>query len=366
MFEHPLFLLGLFLIPVVVWRMFSTRERNSIPLSSVGSLAQLPRSWRVKLAWIPEALMLCGVCLAIIALARPRMGREQVVIDSEGIAMEIVVDKSGSMQAMDFQIDGTSVDRLTAIKSVASDFITGDLDELNDDFGKNSLFGRASDLIGLISFAGYADAVTPPTLDHTFLLAQLENTRIVNQRSEDGTAIGDAISLAIEKLGSLDQTRKSKVTSKVIILMTDGENTAGEFDPLAAAELAKTMGVKVYTIGVGTKGRAPFPTRHPFTGERTMQWMQVNIDETTLKKIANLTGGEYFRATNTNSLKAIYEAIDSMEKTKIESHRFTDYREFAIQSFSAMGIRFPPIALMSLYSLSLSILLKHLVIRSVL
>ena len=143
---------------------------------------------------------------------------------------------------------------LTAIKNVAGKFVTG---------GEN-LDGRFSDLVGLITFAGYADGETPPTLDHAFLVSQLNNAQIVTNRSEDGTAIGDAISLAVEKLNALDQRQKQKVKSKVIILLTDGENNAGELEPIQAAELAQTMGIKVYTIGVGTKGQAPVPVTDAF------------------------------------------------------------------------------------------------------
>ena len=188
----------------------------------------------------------------ILSLARPRHGREQTIIESEGIAIQMVVDRSGSMRALDFKIENQHVDRLTAIKNVANKFVLGEDDS-------DTLPGRISDLIGLITFAGYADATTPLTLDHTFLMAQLDNTRIVSQRREDGTAIGDAISLAVEKLNSLDQRQQEKIESKVIILLTDGENTAGEVEPMQAAELAAAMGIKVYAIGVGTKGRAPFP-----------------------------------------------------------------------------------------------------------
>ncbi|MFG0262669.1 MAG: VWA domain-containing protein [Novipirellula sp. JB048] len=360
MFESPWFLLLLIIVPVIAWKMFAAPQRWSIAFSSTRWVAAIRPSWRQRIAWLPDLLTLLAVVMTIVALARPRMGREQTVIESEGVAMEIVVDRSGSMQAMDFQLDGKHVDRLTAIKNVASSFIRGDEAEATP----GPLAGRASDLIGLITFAGFADAITPPTLDHAFLLAQLNRTTIVSQRDEDGTAIGDAISLAVEKLQSLDTDGKTDVKSKLIILMTDGENTAGEFEPLQAAELAKTMGIKVYTIGVGTKGRAPFPTHHPFTGEATVQWMDVNIDEETLRKIAEITGGEYFRATDTQSLTAIYDAIDQLEKTKIESYQFTDYRELAVQSFSCKGIHFPPIALIALGLIASSVVLRYGLMQS--
>ena len=201
----------------------------------------------------------------IIAMARPREGREHTMVHSEGIALEMVVDRSSSMTAMDFRLDGTNVDRLTAIKNVAGRFVAGDPtdDGRSDDSISGTLSGRVSDLVGLIAFARYADAITPPTLDHAFLTSQLESIQIETRRQEDGTAIGDAISLAVEKLDSMDKRKQEKVKSKVIILLTDGENTAGEVDPISAAELATTLGIKIYTIGVGTKGRAPVPSRSP-------------------------------------------------------------------------------------------------------
>ncbi len=190
---------------------------------------QLRPTLRQRLTWLPSALTIAAIVFLILGLARPREGREQTIAESEGIAIEMVVDRSGSMQAMDFQVDGQHVDRLTAIKKVAGNFVTGD----------KELDGRFSDLVGLITFAGYADGETPPTLDHAFLVSQLNNARIVTNRSEDGTAIGDAISLAVEKLNALDARQKNKVKSKVIILLTDGENNAGELEPIPPLSLPK-------------------------------------------------------------------------------------------------------------------------------
>ncbi len=216
--------------------------------------------------WLPAALTLAAIAVTIVALARPREGRDQTVVEADGIAIEMVVDRSGSMRALDFQVDGKHVDRLTAIKSVASRFIQGD-DETKQNDG---LAGRVSDLVGLVTFAGYADAITPPTLDHAFVMAQLNYQQIVMQRSEDGTAIGDAVSLAVEKLNSLDKRQQEKVKSKVVVLLTDGENNAGQVDPQQAAELAAKMGVKIYTIGVGTRGRGTH------AGPQSVHWATGN------------------------------------------------------------------------------------------
>ena len=252
MFHHPWFLVLLTLLPVVGWRMWSARRRQSVSYSSAASNWDLRPSWRQRLQWLPPTLLFLAAGLMIVCLARPRIGRDKTVVYSEGIAIELVVDRSGSMRALDFKIDGTHVDRLTAIKNVASKFVMGD-----EETAAGSLPGRISDLIGLITFAGYADALTPLTLDHHFLVDQLKRTEIVNRRAEDGTAIGDAISLAVDKLSTLEKRQESEIKSKIVILLTDGENTAGEIDPMQAAELASTLGIKIYTIGVGTKGRAP-------------------------------------------------------------------------------------------------------------
>jgi len=316
--------------------------------------SQLTPSIRQRMLWLPKLLILLSLLFLIISLARPREGRDQTITESEGIAFEMVVDRSSSMQALDFKIDGEHVDRLTAIKSVAGKFILGD----------EELEGRFSDLVGLITFAGFADGVTPPTLDHGFLAASLNNSQIVDVRSEDGTAIGDAIALAVEKLNALDENRDEKVKSKIMILLTDGENTAGELEPVAAAELAQTMGIKIYTIGIGTKGQAPIPYVDPF-GRQRVQMMPVNIDEKTLRKIAEVTEGKYFRATDTDSLTAIYEEIDQLEKTKVETENFVDYRELAVQSWRPAGFFVPPTLLISFTLLLTGVVLQHSWLREV-
>jgi len=187
----------------------------AIRFTSVSIAKRLSPTLRQRLLWLPKLLALLALLFLIVGLARPREGRDRTIVNSEGIAIEMVVDRSGSMQALDFKIDGEHVDRLTAIKNVAGKFVTGDPE------GDQDLEGRFSDLVGLITFAGFADGVTPPTLDHGFVVANLNKTEIVEVRSEDGTAIGDAIALAVEKLNALDERQEEKVKSKVIILLTD-------------------------------------------------------------------------------------------------------------------------------------------------
>jgi Ca-activated chloride channel family protein len=289
----------------------------------------------------------------MVALAGPREGREHTISDAEGIAIQLVVDRSGSMRAMDFQKQEQPVDRLTAIKDVVGRFVLGD----------HRLDGRFSDLVGLITFAGLADGMTPLTLDHTFVVAQLNKTAIVDRRSEDGTAIGDAIGLAIEKLSGLDKQQQHAIKSKIVILLTDGESNAGDLDPIQAAELAKTLDIKVYAIGVGTNGRAPVPVSDPFSGRIVMRWMDVNIDEETLEKIADTTGGKYFRATDTESLEEIYREVDRLEKSKVEEHHYVDYRELAVQPIQIGAMRLPAVAVCALVCIALHVLLKNTVFK---
>jgi len=364
LFHSPQFLWLLLLIPVLAWRRFRTsRSYDAVSFSSVEITDGLPRTMRQRLAWLPDALLLLAIGALIVALARPRDGRQRTVSQSEGIAIELVVDRSGSMQALDFRIDGNRVDRLMAIKNVVSEFVLGSDSLGSDSLADSSLGGRFNDLIGLATFAGYADAVTPPTLDHGFLVATLNQTQIVDQRSEDGTAIGDAIALATEKLNALDAREKQKIKSKIIILLTDGESNAGSLEPLQAAELAETLGIKIYTIGVGTQGQAPFPVQDQFSGRMVLRSMEVNIDEDTLKKIAELTDGKYFRATDTDSLASIYREIDELEKTEVESKQYVDYRELAVSDYPSRWGTIPPLIAIVLVLLISRVFLQTFWIR---
>ena len=359
MFHSPWYFLLLLLLPLIAWRLFSKQRKSSIRCTSVSIAKRLSPTLRQRLLWLPKLLTLLALLFLIVGLARPREGRDRTIVNSEGIAIEMVVDRSGSMQALDFKIDGEHVDRLTAIKNVAGKFVTGDPE------GDQDLEGRFSDLVGLITFAGFADGATPPTLDHGFVVANLNKTEIVEVRSEDGTAIGDAIALAVEKLNALDERQEEKVKSKVIILLTDGENTAGELEPVAAAEVAQTMGIKIYTIGVGTKGQAPFPVLNRFTGRQMVRMIEVNIDEETLQKVAQTTGGKYFRATDTDSLMGIYQEIDQLEKTKVESKNFTDYRELAVQPYRLGSLSIAPLLLIAFGLLIGRVVLQNTWLRAI-
>ncbi|KAA1259557.1 von Willebrand factor type A domain protein [Rubripirellula obstinata] len=362
LFLHPWFLL---LLPVAFGLAFRAWRREGVTVVSYSSAAtrwNLRPSLRQRLAWLPKMLTLVALVTMILALARPRDGKERTSVDSEGIAIELVVDRSSSMRALDFKIDGESVDRLSAVKDVATKFVLGDSGTSSDD--ANELAGRLTDRIGLVQFAGYADAITPPTLDHSFLAGQLDRIRIADSQAEGGTAIGDAVSLAAERLSSLTAKNEKQIQSKVIILLTDGENTAGSVEPMQSAELAKSLGVKVYAIGVGTQGQAPFPVRQTRDGRMLVRMMDVSIDEDTLKAIADTTGGRYFRATDTDSLKQIYQEIDQLERTKFEVNSYVDYKELAVRWIQTSWGKLPPLLLIALFALGMKLLLSQTLFRS--
>ena len=312
----------------------------------------LPRSLRSKTAWLPALLRTIAIILLIVCIARPQKRFEKIQQKADGVAIELVIDRSSSMNAHDFTIDGRAVDRLTAVRRVAGDFIGG----------MGSLHGRSGDLIGLVTFAGFADSNCPMTFDHEFLVTDvLDSVEIVDERSEDGTAIGDALALAVERLSSLDERVKSEsgsnIQSKVIILLTDGENNRGDISPLTAADMAAAMSITVYTIGAGTDGWAPYPVIDIF-GRTTMRNQRVEIDEETLQAIAATAGGKYFRATDTASLEEIYAAIDEMERTEITQRTYVNHVDMAVQSVNIAGFELPPLLFVCFLSLITSVFLR--------
>ena len=315
----------LLLIPLLAIVLLRRRREQPAALySSVELLKSLPITFAQRVRRILPGVKLIGLLLIIAALARPQLGREEFRIRTEGIAVQMCIDRSGSMQALDFPVDGQQVDRLTAVKSVFHDFVAG-----NDDFD-----GRPDDLIGLVAFGGFATALCPPTLDHGALLDVLQGVeipkpirddqgRIINERllqEEQATAIGDALALAVDRLKDLDSK------SKVIVLLSDGENTAGVISPEDAADAAAQFGIKIYAVGVGTTGMAPYPGVDIF-GRSVLQAQQVRLDEATLKRLAEKTDGQYFNAQDTEALKRVYAEIDQLEKTEVEGRLYTEYRE---------------------------------------
>ncbi len=243
-----------------------------------------------------------SVVLILIALAGPRLALENTPVYTEGVDMVLALDSSGSMLAEDFTIGGSRKNRLEVVKQVAAEFISK----------------RPADRIGLVTFAALAYTVCPLTLDHDWLKENL--ARIEIGAIEDGTAIGSAISSSLSRLVS------SRAKSKIVVLLTDGVNNAGKISPLAAAEAAKGLGIRIYTIGVGTRGPVPYPVQDMF-GRRQYQHVTIDLDEEVLSQIASVSSGKYYQATDAGRLAAIYEEIDALEKTRMEESGFRQYRE---------------------------------------
>ena len=352
-FHNAWLLLLLLFIPLLWWRWSLGRFKTGITYTSTVDFSLLPSSLRSKTLWIPSVLRTLALILLIVCIARPQKRFEKTKQATDGVAIEMVIDRSSSMYAHDFTIDGKAVDRLTAVRKVAGDFING----------MGSLHGRSSDLIGLVTFAGYADSNCPMTFDHEFLVTDVLNSiRIVNERAEDGTAIGDALALAVERLASLDERVKSEsgntIQSKVIILLTDGENNQGDIDPRTAADMAAAMNITVYTIGAGTNGWAPTPVQDMF-GNTVMRNQRVQIDEETLREIADITKGMYFRATDTESLEEIYAQIDEMERTEIIERSYVNHVDMAVQSVAIAGFNIPPLLLVAFLFLLADMFLRN-------
>ncbi len=328
----PLALLLLLLIPLLGWLMLRKKQTAAVTFSSLNAVRDCPVSWRVRLRPLLVIARLVCLALLIIGLARPRKGTVLSEISTEGVAIEIVVDHSGSMGTeMDYY--GQKLNRLETLKKVLSDFI----------MGKEGLAGRSGDLLGLVTFARYPDTVCPLVLSHNVLLEFLKNTGIVRLRSEDGTAIGDAVALAaarlqkaeqeiqqrnkkLNKAGILTTAEKAdfKIKSKAIILLTDGRNNMGQYIPMQAAEMAKKWGIKIYTVGIGS-GQA-FATVQTMMGTFKMP-VEQDLDEPLLKAIAETTGGFYGRADDAQALREIIEKIDKLEKTEVKSVQYTQYAE---------------------------------------
>lgn len=281
-----------------------------INISTVEGVRRAPRTFRYWLRHLPIILRVVAIALMIVAIARPQTIEESRTSSSEGIDIMMAIDVSGSMLARDFEPD-----RITAAKRVASSFISD----------------RYGDRIGLAVFAGEAFTQSPLTTDQGTLQTLLG--RIRSGLIEDGTAIGDGLATALNRL------RESEAKSKVIILLTDGVNNRGAIAPLTAAKIAKDMGVKVYTIGIGTEGMAPYPRVDAYGKIVDYVKAKVEIDEKVLSTIAEETGGEYFRATDNQKLEAIYDQINTLEKSKVEVTERTIYHEeYLIWALVAMGL----------------------------
>jgi Ca-activated chloride channel family protein len=310
----PWFLLLLALVPLVLpWR---GRKRRSaaVRYPTLAALRAVAPRGAAHRRLVLFALRAVVLALVVLALARPQAGTASTKLRREGIDIVLAVDVSGSMLAEDFTAGTMRASRIDAVKGVVKEFVAA----------------RPDDRVGLVLFAARPYTQCPLTLDHGWLLQNLERARV--GMIEDGTAVGSALAAAVNRL------RGSTARTKLVILLTDGQSNAGRITPLTAAEAAGTLGIKVYTVGAGTRGLAPFPAQDMF-GNRVYRPVQVDIDEETLRKIANATGGRYFRATDTASLRDVYSEIDRSEKTAFESPEFFDYRElYPWLGWPALGI----------------------------
>ncbi|MEM7164137.1 MAG: VWA domain-containing protein [Planctomycetota bacterium] len=303
------------LAPIVFW--LASRAPGAVTFSNLDLLRKLPKSWKSRLAPVPPLLLALATVSLAVALAGPRIGDSDTRIKREGIAIGMVVDRSGSMRALDFVRDGEQIDRLEVVKEVFREFV----------LGGSAGDGRPDDLIGLIGFARYADGLCPLTLDHANLVQILDDVQIAGL-DEDGTGLGEGLGLAVERL------LRYPGASKVAILLTDGVSNVGDLEPLQAAELAAANDVKVYCIGIGSTGTAPFPQLDrqgrviTGPGGRARQRpMRVELDEKTLKAIADRTGGRYYNARTLDGLSDVYREIDQLERREIEELRYLQYRE---------------------------------------
>jgi Ca-activated chloride channel family protein len=324
-FAQPLYFGLLLLIPFMIWWQLrnKTKDNPAVRLTTLAGIAQVKPTWRVRLRPILFALRLLAFAALSIALARPQSSNTTENIDSEGVDIVLSIDVSGSMLAEDLQPN-----RIEAAKKVALQFVDA----------------RPTDRLGLVIFSGESFTQCPITIDHNVLKEQL--SQIKSGVLQDGTAIGMGLATGVDRL------RYAKGKSRILILLTDGVNNAGLIDPITALEIAKSYKVRVYTVGVGSMGQAPYPVQTPFGIQKQM--MPVQIDEVLMKKISLETGGKYYRATNNTSLATIYKDIDKLEKTKVEISSYKHYAEL-----------FFPFALFAIACLILEMVLRYTVFRSI-
>lgn len=325
---QPWFLLAALLAAPAVW--WSLRSAGRVVFSSLRALPHGGETWRTRLAWVPDALLGLGVVALAIALAGPRAGDKTSRVRRQGIAIVMAVDVSGSMRALDLSEKNRELTRLDAVKQVFERFV----------LGGRGLDGRPDDAIGLVAFARYADTRSPLTLDHGNLATAARQLDFAEEH-EDGTHIGAGLELAVTRLAELKPGDQH--VGRIVILLTDGESNVHDIDEDTAIEDAVEAGVKVYTIGAGTNGIAPIRVTRRDGGSE-LRSMPVSIDEATLRKIADKTGGQYFRATDHASLAKIYGQIDQLERTTIEQEQFTEYHQY-YGAFVALAMALVALAL---------------------
>ena len=325
-FESPWAFVLLLAIPLAIWFSRRARQTGTIRFSSIANASRSGRSWRTRFRHLPLALRVFALVLLTIGLARPQQGREKVHDVNEGVAIEMIVDRSGSM-GQEMVYEGLRLNRLEVVKKIFKEFVLGNGEDLE---------GRKNDLIGMIVFARYADTVCPLTLSQGVLDRFIDDVHLVTQKSEDGTALGDGLALAAARLKTAEEHMKKRgasrhpddyrIKSKVIILLTDGQSNTGKRAPLEAARLAGKWGIKVYTIGIGS-AESSVTIQTPFGDYRVPRAPGAGVDEATLKAIAAETDGTYWQASTADKLRSIYAEIDQLEKSKIRSDRYMDYSE---------------------------------------
>ncbi len=311
-FAHPWVLLLLLLVPLLALLKGKFGGTAGVTFSNTAMLAAIGRRQRNRAGAFLATLTYLALSLFIIALARPQLGSVVTRVQATGVDIMLAIDVSRSMLAEDFTIGTQRANRIDAVKLVTEKFIRE----------------RPNDRIGIVAFAGQPYLVSPLTLDHDWLIRNLERLRI--GLVEDGTAIGSAIASAANRL------KDKEAKTKLIVLLTDGDNNAGKVQPLTAAEAAKALGIRIYTIGAGTEGEAPFPLVNQF-GRTVYRNVLVRFDEKTLEEIAAMTDGKYFRATDTSSLEKIFAEIDMLEKSKVEVEKTAQYRDL-FQWFLIPGV----------------------------
>ena len=354
LFEHTSvwFLLLLLLIPMLWWRWSNPASRPVIGCSTTSLLGTLPRSWVVRTRWIIPALRTIAVLGLIICIARPLKADHETKVHADAVAIEMVVDRSGSMRALDFVRNNQNITRLEAVKDVVTDFV----------LGAGTMDGRANDLVGLITFASYPDSNCPMTFDHDHLAQSLDEVKVATDAEGPYTAIGDAIGLAVARLTALedrsDIRNDDEIKSRVIILLTDGEENAGDIEAMKAAEIAAAFDIRIYTIGAGTTGIVPVLDEN-----NRVQRMESRLDEDTLRAVADATGGRYFRARDTQSLQDIYAEINELERTKIIERQYEQYADMSVDAVRLGGLSFPPLLLVPLLALLLELTLSSTAYR---
>lgn len=322
-FEDPWVLSLLVLIPVVVWLRFRRAPRPAtLRYAAVDAVREAGGGVAGWLPHLPAVLRGLAVTAAVVALARPQTGVSSESVLTEGIDILMALDVSSSMLAEDLEPN-----RLEAAKAVAAEFVAG----------------RANDRVGLVAFAGEAFTQAPLTIDRAVVTGLLDELDV--GMIEDGTAVGMGLATAVKRL------QASPSASQVVVLLTDGRNNRGEIGPVTAAQMAQALGVRVYTIGVGTQGRARVPVDDPLRGRQYVT-IEVDIDESTLREVAESTGGRYYRATDNESLAAIYEEIDELERTEIEVENYTTYEE-----------RFSEVLMLAIALLLLELALRQTILR---